>query len=212
MARYTTPDGTPIPSVTEILDNIGWKTWGLKIWAYNQGRAGKDMKATLKGLADAGSLTHAMVDATIKGKPLPSLDGLAPEIVERGQQGFDAFRNWRKTSRFELVASEVMLVSEGLGYAGQIDCVAHVEGAVAIVDWKSSKATYPDQIVQIAAYAALWNDAHPDLPVQALRVVRFPPEGGFADQGVSRKQWDAADQSFAAAFVLHRMKKLLKAA
>jgi hypothetical protein len=198
--------------VTEVLQNIGWKQYGLMHWAHGLGLKGIGLKEERERLADAGTVAHAMVDAEVKGKPTPSLDGLAPGIVERAQQSFDAFRAWRKTSRFELVASEIILVSEKLGYAGQIDCVAHLEGAVAVLDWKSSKALYPDQAVQLAAYAQLWDEAHPDLIVKALRVVRFPPEGGFADHQIGETSWKAALRAWDAAMELHRVKKLIKAA
>ena len=212
MARYTLPDGTPVPSVTEVLGNLGWKSYGLMRWAHNLGLKGISLDDERTRLADAGTLAHDMVESEIKGKPAPPLDGLAPDVIERAQQSFNAFRAWRKTSRFELVASEVVIVSERLGYAGQIDCVAHLSGEVAVIDWKSSKQLYPDQIVQLAAYALLWQDAHPDLPVQQLRVVRFPPEGGFADHSISEKSREAAERAWAAAFELNKVKRLIKAA
>ncbi len=213
MARYTLADGTPIPSVTEILGNIGWKQYGLMHWSHALGLKGISLKDERARLADAGTLAHDMVEAEIKGKPSPSLDGIEASIVERAQQSFNAFRDWRKTSRFELVASEVILVSERLGYAGMIDCIAHLAGAVAIIDWKSSKAIYPDQIVQLAGgYGPLWDEAHPDLPVQTYRIVRFPPEGGFAEHHIGERSVAAARDAFRAAMELNRLKKLLKAA
>ena len=212
MARYTLPDGTPMPSVTEILGNVGWKSYGLMMWAWGLGKKGIGLKEERERLADAGTLAHDMVESEIKGKKPPPLDNLPPDVIERAQQSFQAFIEWRKTSRFDLVASEVTIVSERLGYAGQIDCIAHLGGQVAIIDWKSSKALYPDQIVQLAAYATLWEDAHSDLPVRLLRVVRFPPEGGFADHHISERSREAADRAFLAAKELHSVKKLIKAA
>ena len=211
MARYTLKDGTPVPSVTEILGNVGWKSYGLMHWAHGLGLKGIGLKEERARLADAGTLAHDMVECEIKGKPMPPLDGLAPDVVERAQQSFNAFREWRKTSRFELVASEVVIVSEALKYGGQIDCIAHLD-EVAVVDWKSSKQLYPDQVVQLAAYGALWTEAHPDLPVKALRVVRFPPEGGFAEHHISQPSWAAALRAWDAAMELNAVKKLIKAA
>ena len=54
-----------------------------------------------------------------------------------------------------------------------------IGGRRCVLDWKSSNATYPEYLVQLAAYGALWTEAHPERPIDGgYHLIRFDKEFG----------------------------------
>ncbi len=208
--KYKTRDGEPVPSVTTLLGHLGWSTRGLMFWAHKLGRDGKDLNATREELADAGKLCHLFAQHDIKGWPKPPTDGIDPAIVKKATDSFEGYLAWKRTTQLELVASEVGLVSEELRFGGRLDAIAVFDGAARIVDWKSAKELYPDTIVQVAAYRQLWNENHPDMPVEFGHVVRWAPDGSYAHHALSARALDAGWRTFLHCLDLDKLKKELK--
>lgn len=205
---YRTADGVQVPGVTTVLgSSLGWKAPGLIHWAWKLGIEGKDYKAERNKAADAGSLAHSCAEARITGKPLPSIPA---EYAEKVAGSLAAFSAWRAESKIDLVASEVALISEAHGYGGCIDAVGVFGGAAALVDFKSSKDLYPDQICQVAAYAHLWTEAHPDLPIKAWHILRWAPDGAFHHHSLSESSIAAGWRVFLAALEIYSLRKQVK--
>jgi hypothetical protein len=200
----------PLLRVTSILGNLGWKTPGLVAWANREGRAGHTLEEARQTPLGAGTLTHRRIEAAIKRKPQPPVGDLSPEITERSDLAFAAFEDWKRSSSFELVASEVYLEHPSLGYCGVIDCVAAVNGEIAIVDWKNAKAVYGDNIVQVAAYQELWNVTS-DKEATSCHVLRLPPEGGFSHHKIGEAALDAGWQVFEHLIAIQQLKARVKA-
>jgi hypothetical protein len=204
---YRTADGAQVPGVTTVLgSSLGWKTPGLIHWAWKLGIEGKDYKAERNRAADVGSLAHACAEARIIGKPLPALPEEHRAKVEGALSAFDA---WRAESRIDLVASEVPLISEAHHYGGCIDAVGVFDGVAQLVDFKSSKDLYPDQICQVAAYASLWTENHPDLPIRAWHILRWGPGGDFHHHALNAEQIAAGWRVFLAALQIYTDRKLV---
>jgi hypothetical protein len=205
---YRNAEGVQVPGVTTVLgSSLGWKTPGLIHWAWKLGMEGKDYKAERNRAADAGTLAHACAEARITGKPLPPIPEEHRAKVEGSVAAFDA---WRAESKIDLVASEVALVSEKHGYGGCIDAVGVLGGAAQLVDFKSSKDLYPDQIVQAAGYSHLWTEAHPDLPIQGCHILRWGPEGDFHHHSLSATSIAAGWQVFLACLSIYQLRKSVK--
>jgi hypothetical protein len=206
--KYATKQGTVVSGVTTVIgSSLGWKTPGLVHWAWKLGTEGKDYKAERNKAADAGSLAHACAEARITEKPLPPIPEEHRAKVEGSLRAFDA---WRAESRIELVASEVALVSEAHGFGGCLDAVGTFDGVAALVDFKSSKDLYPDQVVQVAAYAHLWNENHPDVPIKAWHVLRWGPDGDFHHHSLSALSIAAGWRVFLAALEIYNLRKTVK--
>jgi hypothetical protein len=62
-------------------------------------------------------------------------------------------------------------------YAGTLDVVGEVDGQLAVVDWKTSKAVYDEMRLQAAAYAQAWAEMY-DLRVPDRWVIRLDKETG----------------------------------
>jgi len=187
MARidYRNAAGEKVPGVTTILSEWGEGVNGLVYWAWDLGKQGKDLREEREKVCSAGSLAHAMAEADIKGTPMPSLDGVDPATAAKALASFEAYRLWRASTRLELVASEVPLVSESKGYGGCIDAVAVFEGKPGILDFKSAKRLYRKTVAQVAAYSRLWTENHPDLVPASHHVLRWDETGSFAHHSLS---------------------------
>lgn len=196
---YKNKAGQRLPSVTTILGLLNKP--GLVPWAYNLGLAGKDMEAARDGAADAGTIAHWWAEQDIKA-PLPPgsdwkesrpnyvilggkaprkvyLSDIDPEVLAKAEGAFEAYRTWKSMTRLELVASEVSLVSEELGFGGTLDAIGKIDGKLLLIDFKTSNGTYWDHLLQIAAYGRLWNENHaPDEHVQGYQLIRFGKEEG----------------------------------
>lgn len=206
---YRNQAGDKVVSVTQAIGNLGWKSYGLMLWAYGLGKEGKDLEKTRGDLADAGSLCHAMASADITGRPAPKVD-LPEEVAKKAADSFGAYLDWKRSTRLELRASEVAMVSEEHRYGGCLDAIAVFGGAAGLLDFKSSKALYPDQIVQLAAYWKLWEENNPDLPLSHWHVLRWAPDGGFTHHSISRQAMEAGWEAFLCCLRLHTLKKAIK--
>jgi hypothetical protein len=204
-------DGEKVPSVTQILGMLGWKSYGLMYWAWNLGKEGKDLRDERDRLATAGSLAHAMAAAHVRGEdPEGALFATDPELAAKARASFDAYLRWRASSRLELIGAEVSLVHPTLLYGGTMDAVGMLDGAPAVLDYKSAKALYPDMVCQLAAYGELWSFHHPDLAVKSWHVFRWAEDGSYAHHDISASRIDAAFEAFTLARRLYELKRTIE--
>jgi len=204
-------EGEKIPSVTQILGMLGWKTYGLTWWAWNLGKEGKDLRGEREALATVGTLAHAMAACHIRGHdPEPVLEDVLREEATKVRGAFDAYLAWRNSTKLELVGSEVSLVSATHRFGGTMDAVGMLAGAPALLDFKSAKALYPDVIVQLAAYSALWDEHHPDLFIRSWHVLRWAEDGSFAHHSIPERKIQAGWEVFKHARAIYDLKKTIE--
>jgi hypothetical protein len=92
-------------------------------------------------------------------------------------RALSAFKTWVKGQSVEFERTEVRLVSEAYQYGGTIDAIGRVAGERCILDWKSGEKIYPDALIQVAAYQALWNENYPDSKLgPGVHIVRIAKE------------------------------------
>lgn len=109
-------------------------------------------------------LTHLSSGTSVilrSGKPQ-----IAFPLAEAVVNGF--IREKRPTT----LALEQSLLDEDLRFGGTFDGVFAIDGAIWVVDWKTSNQISEDYKEQLAAYAHMWNKAHPDQPVDDGVIVR----------------------------------------
>lgn len=180
-AGYFTEDGLKVPSVTTILGRFK-ESGGLIRWAYQQGVKGIELYEKRDSAADVGTFVHTLIEAFLgTGEVnIPAPAGMTPENQEKAASAFTAFRSWLDGSRLTVTPLEQHFVSEEYRFGGTPDAIAdEPDGSRSLLDWKSSKSFYADQLVQVAAYRALWNEVHPEKPITGgVHIVRFGKDGG----------------------------------
>lgn len=189
---YKNKAGDRIPSVTTILAQWGIKTQPLLYWAWKQGEAGIPLYE--KKEAEVGTIAHMMIEADIKGKET-DLSEFSVELLEQANICYENFKTWKSKHNFEPIDAEVKLISEEHQFGGTIDCVARIDGKLAIPDWKTGKEIYSDHILQIIAYEHLWNENFPDHPITGgYHILRTGKEIAMFDYrwyGEFPKAWKA---------------------
>lgn len=82
------------------------------------------------------------------------------------------FRKWRLNCRVEPIALQVSLISEKHQYGGTPDCIAMIEGRVALVEFKTSLKPYADHLVAMSAHAHLVGREQSASADREIRVAR----------------------------------------
>lgn len=179
-----------VPSVTTILGRFK-DSGGLIWWAYNTGvdhghrQANGDPDAPTnlyeetKKACDVGTAVHARVEEYLKGEPISDWPHeFSDEQVGHANSAWGAFLEWWSSSMFQVVEQEIPLVHPTLGFGGTPDAICLVNGKYVMVDWKTSNGTYPDHLLQVAAYAAMWNRRFPKMRIEGHHLCRFAKENG----------------------------------
>ena len=203
---YLLADGSRVPSVTTVLNR--WKeSGGLLQWAFQRGKSGAESLYEDRAPLDIGTLVHSCVEADIHGAPHPVIP---PEYEERVISAYSAWRDWWNGTPFEIVATEVPLVSERHRFAGTIDAVMKTPNGLAIGDWKTSAAVYADYLLQLAAYKILWDEARPDDPITGgYHLMRFSKQHGDFEHRYFPEAADA-ERQFLLLLEAYRLDRELK--
>ena len=167
-------DGERVPSVTTILGKFK-DPGGLMYWAWAEGKAGRDFRETRDKAADAGTIAHAMVECDIRGKAWAP-DGQPEDVLEKAKRAFGSYLEWKAQTQLKAAETELPLVSKKFRFGGTLDALL-VRGKLAMGDWKTSNAVYAEYLMQIAAYAALWEENFPERPIEGgFHLLRFSKE------------------------------------
>jgi|SRR5689334_2414676 len=209
--EYHNQAGKRIPGNTTVIStNLGWSKPGLMYWAWQQGKDGKDFRESRDAAADAGTLAHAMIEADIKGRPLPRVEN--PDIMSKAEAAYLNFLEWKGMVKFELLTMEVPCVSEGLQFGTTIDVLALVgeNKRRSVVEVKTSNAVYEDMLIQMAAQKCAWDECHPSEPIEEFHLLKL----GKEEATFSHHYFHALPlglEAFKHLRELHDMKKKLKA-
>ncbi len=172
---YFLKDGTQVPGTTTICGAYR-DSGGLLRWNWEQGRQGIPFGQSLKRAADIGTLVHKAIEARIKGWP--------PIVAEDEgtARAINAFLEWEKHNKIEILEMEIPLVSEEFRYGGTPDAVGVIDVEFVLLDWKTSKGVYKEHQLQLAAYIQLWNETHPGMEITGgAYLIRFSKTDGACE-------------------------------
>jgi hypothetical protein len=175
---YHLKDGTRVPGVTQVLGRFK-ESGALINWAYKRGRDGLDLYDSRDAAADIGTLAHSMVEHKITGRdPELALADAKPDYAAKARVAYSAFETWMQQTNVQPISAETPMVSESLKFGGTPDLVMRLtDGRLALGDIKTSGAVYRDYLVQVAAYAYLWNENHPEEHINGgFYILRFSKE------------------------------------
>jgi hypothetical protein len=179
----------------------------------------KGIKAAYRGTSgnalEIGNDTHRWIELALE--QFMAVDGKfgddnLPEKPEGDEtnNSITAFENWVADNDIHFLSSEEKIYSRTDHYAGTLDCAAVVNGSLCIIDWKTSKAIYPEYHLQNAAYAKAWEDIHggPVLQTLVLRLDKFT--GRYEEGYQSTTEWNKNYETFNHALALFNGLKELR--
>lgn len=199
-----------VPSVTSILKFIGGSAEGLIQWAWKTGYEGMTLDDARKRPMGIGTLVHAMVEADLHGSEV-NLATVPPDMAEPAQKAFGGYLRWKgQKSEFSVLGSEVPLVSQKHMYGGTFDAATY-DGRRKIVDLKVANGVYAEALVQVTAYAMLWNEHHPEAQIEDVEILRIAKgDGSFHHHSWSMDTMDDAWTMFRCARKLYDLHREIK--
>lgn len=208
---YRLKDGTRVPSVTTINKHVEGDSEGLVRWAYKLGYEGLDMEEHRAKASGIGKIVHACIEADLKGETV-KLDDVDPSWKEGISNALGAWRLWKETTGLgAALASEVPMVSEVHRYGGCSDWIGMMRGKVVLLDFKTGGRLYPKDLVQVAAYGNLWNEAHPDQPIEQYSLLRLGKDSaGFTWKHEHALSMDGAWRAFLLCREMYELNRALE--
>lgn len=204
---YKKSDGSRVPGCTTIVGLLAKPQ--LLGWANNLGLEGISMDKYVDDLANVGTLAHELVRCHFTGET-PDLNEFTPNDVERAQNCMKSFNSWIKGVNVEPILNEKQLVSEKFNFGGTFDMLAKIDGALTIVDFKSSKAIYDDYAIQLGGYKILLREAgyNPE-KAMIVRIGRANSEG-FEVKEYNEQQMEVAEEIFMHLLAIYYLRKETK--
>jgi hypothetical protein len=167
--------GNRLPSVTKVLGILDKPA--LVRWAWNLGMQGVDYTKVRDQAGIIGTITHYLIMCHLK-KIEPDLSEYAPENIDKAGQCLIKYLNWESEHTIKPILTEEPLVSNIFGYGGIVDCLAELDGELALIDYKTNKAIYIESFYQLGAYSQLLlENEHKIVNSRILRIGRSELEG-----------------------------------
>ena len=178
---YKLKDGTRVPGASTVAGLLGKPQ--LVRWANKLGLEGIDCGKYTDESAAVGTLAHAMIIAHIKGERL-NTEGYSPMQVDLAENSLISFFDWLKRHSLTPIFCEQPFTSEKLRFGGTPDCYCLLDGESVLLDFKTGKSIYGENLVQIAAYKQLVEER--GYPVNACIVLRVgrDEDEGFEEHSV----------------------------
>ena len=172
-------NGIKVPRVTKIIDSLFDKSYLIN-WALSF-RSKYDYLNEKNLITDIGTKAHLMIEEYLKTGELQEAPfKKAPRQAPIVQRCFENFVDWREHlvnsgNTFELIDLEVPVVNPY--YGGCIDCIARINNAVYILDFKTSKKISYEYMLQVCAYMWTINSGYTNLPhIDGIGIIRVDKE------------------------------------
>lgn len=173
--RYKLADGTRVPGVTTVLGVLAKPA--LIGWANRMGLEGIDTTKYVDAAARVGTLAHYLVECHLSDQE-PELEDFTPNEIRKAEWSLKKFRAYATEHELEAIELEIPLVSEAHRFGGTVDFYGLRDGVRVVIDFKTSKALYPEHLTQAVAYEALVLENLGDvMAVYILRIGRSEDEG-----------------------------------
>ena len=200
------------PSVTTIISDATDKSSALCQWSANQavewlrikgsGGFGPGLylvcdgdleqarfayKETSQTALDVGSEVHGLIESYFSFRMSNLLDGwkLPVGTSEQAISAFSAF--WDFQDKYELTPIALEQTVYGDFWGGKMDYLGYFNDKLYVIDWKSSKAHYPEMRYQVAAYRSAVDSKK---ATQGCGILRLDKETGLPDWKDTTKSYE----------------------
>ena len=206
---YKLKNGKRVKGVTTILSNLGWNKNVLVAWARRTALAGDDPDAVLKEAGAIGTLAHYLCECDIKGEE-PELDDYSAEQIEKAENAFLGYLEWKKMTKPKYEAIELKMVSEKYKVGGTADFVARINNSLVLGDIKTSKGIYPEMTCQLAAYRKMYLELQPKAKIESAMILKLDKNSGaFSHHFVGKSQLEWGWKVFEHCMALEELHKEL---
>lgn len=125
------------------------------------------------GAADMGTYIHNWIEAYSQGE--------SPELPVNKKllKTIEDFKAFWDSKDIEVIHAERPVCSLKHYLAGIPDLICKVDGKLTIMDWKTGSGIYPEMFLQLAAYALMYEEEHPDQKVEQLYIVNASVKNMF---------------------------------
>ena len=175
---YTYND-IPVPRVTSIISSVFDKeflvNWALSFQYKQQYYQARDQ------ILSIGTKVHEAIEDFLQYGKEPEIPyKRAPRQAPYIKKAYTNFKHWYEHlietgNTFELVGIEVPVINPY--YGGTVDCIAKINNAYYILDFKTSKKISYEYIIQVAAYMWTINQGYTNLPhISGIGIIRIDKE------------------------------------
>jgi hypothetical protein len=201
---YKNAAGVKVPGVTTVLGILSKQN--LLKWAWTLGSQGISLNAPRDHAATIGTVAHALCEATIRGMELDT-GNIAPETVDKAQIGLLRFLSFWDKEQFTIEEVELPMVSEIMQVGGTLDILANNPANERILlDIKTSKGVFPEMLLQVSAYAAIYEEVT-GRTISEAYIVRIGKEDADELEVVRVLQRTQKARAFAALATAYRLMK-----
>jgi hypothetical protein len=181
-----------VPNSHALASALWGNDWDVRPLPYAP-RDAYDKRAAVAEAALAGTIAHDMIEQYVLAKGLPQPDLIEAEMLlkhgagtanapgddvqRRARNSFRQFLEWWENTRLTVTHTEIGLKSTKHRFGGTPDAIGlDNRGRVVLIDWKTSNAVYGDYLYQLAAYALLIEENHPELKPEGFHLLRVAKE------------------------------------
>lgn len=147
--------------------------------------------------ANVGTVVHFYAQNHLEIKSIEKAEGfedLSPEDQIKARAGASAFDGWYAGLGAKSIASEFLVYSRKEGFTGRCDDLVEINGEPWILDYKTSKGVYTDQVYQVTSYMKAREEEYPDLRIAGARLIHLCKEDVLDKEGnVIKKAGEAGE-------------------
>ena len=174
---YQTPEGNLYPSITTVLSQTSDMS-ALDDW---RERVGIEMADKIMNESkNLGTVTHQLCEDYLNNR---TSEGDLPEMAKTHFENMTPFLH--KIDNIH--GTELALYSDEFKVAGTCDCIAEYDGALSIIDFKTSRAKlveYYDKVqkyfMQATAYSLMWNE-RTGKKIEKIVIIGSEESGGVSE-------------------------------
>ncbi len=162
--------------------------------------------------AAVGTAVHEMIEHYLSTDPPISRTTADGPVLVEAMAAFRAWKAWWATQPdLKPIMLEVPMVSRVHAFGGTCDAVMRDEsdGALWLVDWKTSNSIYADVLIQCAAYMILLEECE-SVRVSRVAIVNVNRRGGVVWYKYDAEDLQAARDVFLDALRIHKSDRVLE--
>lgn len=180
---YFDKNGQLVPGVTTALKELSNRA--LMGWAWKEGKAGRSLNSKRDKAGNIGTIAHEILKGRELGYEIdPS--NIAPDNWEAALEVIKSHDNWYGNLKdFKTLMVETQFVSEIYRFGGTFDKYGIIQAKYVLIDYKSGKDLYEENLLQGSGYAKLIIEN--GYPLDEVWPVNLPKttDGNFKHQSVS---------------------------